>query len=106
VKGKTHLLKDGLGVCTDWGVGDRRGLGVAGDFLRRLKRGILRLALEEASDGEGTAECWRPRKRSESSEVLVRSLAEAVGVREGVAIERRGSGKGHAGWLVETYVYL
>jgi hypothetical protein len=82
---ETHALVDGLGVGTEGGVGDRRGLGVAGDFLRRLKRGILRLALDVASDGEGT-ECWRPRKRSESSDVLVRSLAEAVGVREGVAI--------------------
>ena len=73
------------------GVGDLRGVGAAGDFLRKLKRGILRLALDEASgvEEEGTAEeCWRPRKRSESSEVLVRSLAEAetVGVREEVAI--------------------
>lgn len=85
-EGETHALVDGLGVGTEGGVGDRRGLGVAGDFLRRLKRGILRLALDVASDGEGTEECWRPRKRSESSEVLVRSLAEAVGVREGVAI--------------------
>ncbi len=72
---------------TEGGVGDLRGVGAAGDFLRRLKRGILRLALEETSDvGEGTEECCRLRKRSESSEVLVRSLAEAVGGREGVAI--------------------
>ncbi len=59
--------------------------------MRRLKSGILRLALVEGSDAgeeEGREECWRPRKRSESSEVLLRSLAEAVEGREGVAIER------------------
>jgi hypothetical protein len=55
--------------------------------LRRLKSGILRLTLVEGSDEEeGGVECWRPRKRSESSEVLLRSLAEAVEGREGVAI--------------------
>lgn len=41
------VLVDGLGVRTEGGVGDLRGVGAAGDFLRRLKRGILRLALEE-----------------------------------------------------------
>jgi hypothetical protein len=57
--------------------------------LRRLKSGILRLALVEGSgagEEEGREECWRPRKRSESSEVLLRSLAEAVEGREGVAM--------------------
>jgi hypothetical protein len=69
------------------GVGERRASGAAGDFLRRLKSGILRLALGEGSvEEEGREECWRPRKRSESSEVLLRSLAEAVEGREGVAI--------------------
>lgn len=68
-------------------MGERRALAAAGDFLRRLKRGILRLDLEEGSDGgEGTEECWRPRKRSESSEVFERSLPEVVEGREGVAI--------------------
>jgi hypothetical protein len=52
--------------------------------LRKLKSGILRLDLGEGSDEEeGMDECWRPRKRSESSEVLLRSLAEAVEGREG-----------------------
>jgi hypothetical protein len=56
--------------------------------LRRLKSGSLRLALGEGSveEDDGREACWRPRKRSESSEVLLRSLAEAVEGREGVAI--------------------
>ena len=78
---------DELGVGGTGGTGTGWGSGAAGDFLRRLKSGILRLALGEGSDEEGgREECWRPRKRSESSEVLLRSLAEAVEGREGVAI--------------------
>lgn len=69
------------------GMGEGGASRAAGDFLRRLKSGILRLTLVEGSDEvEGGVECWRPRKRSESSEVLLRSLAEAVEGREGVAI--------------------
>jgi len=68
------------------GGGGGGGPGGAGDFLRRLKSGILRLGLGEGSEEEGREECWRPRKRSESSEVLLRSLAEAVEGREGVAM--------------------
>lgn len=110
-EGRTDALVDGLGVdeMVEGGVGDLRGVGAAGDFLRKLKRGSLRLALDEASgvEEEGTAEeCWRPRNRSESSEVLVRSLAEAetVGVREEVAISAAGGGKGHAGQELEGEV--
>ena len=97
-----------MGERAEGGVGDLRGVGAAGDFLRKLKRGILRLALDEGSDvEEGTEEeCWRPRKRSESSDVLVRSLAEAEMVeREEVAILAAGRGKGHAGQDLEAYVY-
>ena len=82
----THGFVEELGVGTG-GVGQRWASGAAGDFLRRLKSGILRFTLVEGSDEEeGGVECWRPRKRSESSEVLLRSLAEAVEGREGVAI--------------------
>lgn len=52
--GRTHGLVEGLGVGerAEGGVGDPRGVGAAGDFLRKLKRGILRLALDEASGVE------------------------------------------------------
>ena len=83
--GATHGFVAEPGVGTE-GVGGRWGSGGAGDFLRRLKSGILRLGLGEGSEEEGREECWRPRKRSESSEVLLRSLAEAVEGREGVAM--------------------
>lgn len=54
-----------------------------GDFFRRPKRGILRFGLvEESVDGEVTEACCRPRKRSESSDVFERNLAEAVEGRE------------------------
>lgn len=46
---KTDAFVEGLGVGTGGGVGWRGALGVAGDFLRRLKRGILRLAFVEGS---------------------------------------------------------
>ena len=47
-------LVEGLGVDekAEGGVGDLRGVGAAGDFLRKLKRGILRLALDEVSGVE------------------------------------------------------
>jgi hypothetical protein len=83
-KGREYEGRATHGFAEELGVGK----GAAGDFLRRLKSGILRLTLVEGSEEEegGAVECWRPRKRSESSEVLLRSLAEAVEGREGVAI--------------------
>jgi hypothetical protein len=47
-------LVEGLGVDerAEGGVGDLQGVGAAGDFLRKLKRGILRLALDEVSGVE------------------------------------------------------
>lgn len=73
-----------MGERAEGGARDLRGVGAAGDFFCKLKRGILRLALDEVSgvEEEGmVGEFWRPRKRSESSEVLAWSLAEAEMVR-------------------------
>jgi hypothetical protein len=53
---------------------------VTGDFLCRLKSGVLHLTLGWSAGG-----C---KKTSESSKVLLRGLAEAIEGREWVAISR------------------